>query len=556
MLGIVFTVLSVSVACHADIHNSSSEPMRLFPPPPPSRRMSSNLVDKLRRQLMRDNYDYQNGNSNERRKQNATRSDAAAAGSAEQRMQGNLYVPDQPEQPEQFKQAEPLQEPAQFEQPEQFEQPQDGEPPQREPPPQREAPLHRPQRQQWQRGHRFEQRKRYDRPQQKQTGDWPRYQDGAPPTDQRDDRDYSPDSHGNPTHLNKRRDALDDGFVNQMQVAPVGQRYRKRQQQRRGQGGGGYMREEGPTPPIDLDETDTPLKNEPHDNPENVDQPEQQNEREVHDASEQQNEHEVHDAPDQQDNAEQHEHSDQQDHPEQQNDQASDYSDAKRQRQAVYDEFAGRGNKQPQRGGRPTGPPPQNKRDHQISNKDLLYYMDDKQLRRNNIASDYQSFSAENESDEQNSIDNSTHTNRAHVNASRVTPGGLAPGRAGPHRANFSYVYANGTKLNVGRRMDMEVNATVRPRLDHTKRTFVVTVAGANVTYKLLTLKSHDQRRSGSRRFLEERAPHSVALISLDKAPLPAFRLPRMRRQYMHEPHDHRNPLDDVMPHHRHPSHH
>ncbi|KAF9813066.1 hypothetical protein SFRURICE_000026 [Spodoptera frugiperda] len=80
MFGVVFTILSVSIACHADTHNnSSSEPTLLVPPAQASRRMSSDLVDKLRRQLMRDNYDYQNVNSNERRKQNATRMPAANA---------------------------------------------------------------------------------------------------------------------------------------------------------------------------------------------------------------------------------------------------------------------------------------------------------------------------------------------------------------------------------------------------------------------------------------------------------------------------------------------
>ncbi|XP_035451555.2 protein argonaute-2-like [Spodoptera frugiperda] len=465
--------------------------------------------------------------------------------------------PEQPEQPEEpvpsepFEQAEPLQEPEQpeqFEQPEEVEQPQDREPPpQREsrpPRPQRQQPQRQqpqrqqPQRQQPQRGHRFEQRKRYDSPQQKQAADWPRYReakDGAPLNDELDARDYSPDRRGNPAYQNKRRDTM-DGFVNQMQVAPVGQRFRTRQQQ----GGRDDMQGEGPTPPIDLDEIEPP--GESPNNPEDADQAEQ---------PEQQNEDEAQDAPDQQDDGEQREYSGQQDHQQDQNDQASDYSDGKHQDQAAYDEVPKRGSNQPQRGGRSTGPPPQNKRDHPISNKDLLYYMDDNQLRRNNIASDDQSFSDENESDEQKSSGNLTD-NHSHGNASRATANRLTPGRPGSHRANSSSVYANGTKLNAERRdINGEVNATQRPRGDHTPRTFVVTVAGANVTYKLLTLKTRDRRRSGPRRFLEERAPHSVALISLDKAPLPAFRLPRMRRQYMHEPHDHRDPLDDVLPHHR-----
>uniref|UniRef100_A0A2A4JEL0 Uncharacterized protein n=1 Tax=Heliothis virescens TaxID=7102 RepID=A0A2A4JEL0_HELVI len=74
------------------------------------------------------------------------------------------------------------------------------------------------------------------------------------------------------------------------------------------------------------------------------------------------------------------------------------------------------------------------------------------------------------------------------------------------------------------------------PRTERAPRSVLVTVAAGNVTYKLLTMQSGAGRRAGERRFLEERAPGSVALLSLDRAPLPAFRLPRARRQYMHEP--------------------
>ncbi|XP_049706020.2 uncharacterized protein LOC110383293 isoform X1 [Helicoverpa armigera] len=74
-----------------------------------------------------------------------------------------------------------------------------------------------------------------------------------------------------------------------------------------------------------------------------------------------------------------------------------------------------------------------------------------------------------------------------------------------------------------------------------TPRSVLVTVAAGNVTYKLLTLGGAGgaRRGAGARHVLEERAPRGVALISLDRAPLPAFRLPAARRQYMHEPHHH-----------------
>uniref|UniRef100_A0A2H1WNC1 SFRICE_022762 n=1 Tax=Spodoptera frugiperda TaxID=7108 RepID=A0A2H1WNC1_SPOFR len=72
-------VFLVAVGGGYCLPSASSEPTLLVPPAQASRRMSSDLVDKLRRQLMRDNYDYQNVNSNERRKQNATRMPAANA---------------------------------------------------------------------------------------------------------------------------------------------------------------------------------------------------------------------------------------------------------------------------------------------------------------------------------------------------------------------------------------------------------------------------------------------------------------------------------------------
>ncbi|CAH0697693.1 unnamed protein product [Spodoptera exigua] len=52
--------------------DTTSSPSKLFPKPVVSRRMSSDMVENLRRQLMRDNYDYQNVNSNERGHQNSS----------------------------------------------------------------------------------------------------------------------------------------------------------------------------------------------------------------------------------------------------------------------------------------------------------------------------------------------------------------------------------------------------------------------------------------------------------------------------------------------------
>ncbi|KAH9630925.1 hypothetical protein HF086_018241 [Spodoptera exigua] len=476
------------------------------------------------------------------------------ASSEDQRMQSEFYEPDQPEQreqpeppeqpvqPDQSEQLERLEEPPQFEQPEELKQPQELEPlPQLGPPPQHETPEQRPRNQQQnqQQGlrSRFEQRKRNDRPQQTRATDWPHYLEpaaGVPPTDELDVRDYLPDQASDPLA------PYDAMKVNQMQVAPVGQR--NRNQKHRVEQHASYERKEIPTPREDQDEMiNTPPENEPGGNPEEADQPEQKNEREVQaDLNHQ-------------DDAEPKEHSEPQDNLDQQNDQASDFSDAKHQDQAIFDEIPGHSNNQPQHAGRTPGPPQQQKRDYQISKKDLLYYMDDTKLRRNNIASDDQS-STDDESDQKKN--NHTLDKNGHVKVSRssnrVTSGRMAPSRTGPNRTNFSRVYTKRTKVKSARRgFNTKSTTTLRPREKQTKRTFVVTVSGANVTYKLLTMKTHDRRRSGPRRFLEERAPDSVALISLDKAPLPAFRLPRTRRQYMHEIHEHRDPLDDMIPHHR-----
>lgn len=59
------------------------------------------------------------------------------------------------------------------------------------------------------------------------------------------------------------------------------------------------------------------------------------------------------------------------------------------------------------------------------------------------------------------------------------------------------------------------------------------------VLKNVFQLKSRSGRRQDDRRILEEGGPAGVALMSLDHAPLPAFRLPRSRRQYMHAPHRH-----------------
>lgn len=55
----------------------------------------------------------------------------------------------------------------------------------------------------------------------------------------------------------------------------------------------------------------------------------------------------------------------------------------------------------------------------------------------------------------------------------------------------------------------------------------------------LLQLRSGEGRRGRERRLVEERGPDGVALISLDRVPVPALRLPRARRQYMHDHHHH-----------------
>ncbi|KAJ8706186.1 hypothetical protein PYW07_010963 [Mythimna separata] len=142
--------------------------------------------------------------------------------------------------------------------------------------------------------------------------------------------------------------------------------------------------------------------------------------------------------------------------------------------------------------------PPQNARrpplEHNISKKDLLYYMDDTRLRRR---------------DDEMSPDVPDEEERPSLRRS------AGPNRSRPTPSN--------------------------PRAQSTERarkSFVITVAPGNVTYKLLTLKTRKGgRRRGERRIVEERGPGGVAIISLDHAPLPSFRLPRSRRQFMHNHH-------------------
>ncbi|XP_075987842.1 uncharacterized protein LOC142984253 isoform X2 [Anticarsia gemmatalis] len=103
---------------------------------------------------------------------------------------------------------------------------------------------------------------------------------------------------------------------------------------------------------------------------------------------------------------------------------------------------------------------------------------------------------------------------------------------------------------------------TAQDDLDQYKQ-YVQQVRNSNVKYKLLKVKSAGKSRragagdaGGARRFLQERGAEGVALISLDAAPFPQFRLPRERRQYMHEGRDPRPPLAEHLPAHHHHHHH
>ncbi|XP_037294060.1 uncharacterized protein LOC119189163 isoform X2 [Manduca sexta] len=57
------------------------------------------------------------------------------------------------------------------------------------------------------------------------------------------------------------------------------------------------------------------------------------------------------------------------------------------------------------------------------------------------------------------------------------------------------------------------------------------------VKYKVMKVKSpHPNRRSlNFRRFIQEEGEGGVALMTLDDEPFPDFKLPKSRRQYMHE---------------------
>ncbi|KAJ8707914.1 hypothetical protein PYW08_010280 [Mythimna loreyi] len=155
--------------------------------------------------------------------------------------------------------------------------------------------------------------------------------------------------------------------------------------------------------------------------------------------------------------------------------------------------------------------PPQSVRtaplDHNISKKDLLYYMDDTQLRR--------------------------HNNEMSVDVPDEEE--LPP----PRPSNSSRLTPSNPQART-----VTTRAQNLPNTERVHKSIVVTVAPGNVTYKLLTVKTREGgRRRSQRRILEERGPQGVAIISLDHAPLPAFRLPRSRRQYMHDHlHSHRKP--------------
>ncbi|CAH4037388.1 unnamed protein product [Pieris brassicae] len=68
------------------------------------------------------------------------------------------------------------------------------------------------------------------------------------------------------------------------------------------------------------------------------------------------------------------------------------------------------------------------------------------------------------------------------------------------------------------------------------------------VKYKVLKVK-HKSRRSGGERLIQEESKDGVAIINLGGGLFPEFRLPRSRRQYMHDLGELISDEDDLLPH-------
>lgn len=205
--------------------------------------------------------------------------------------------------------------------------------------------------------------------------------------------------------------------------------------------------------------------------------------------------------------------------------------------------------------------------DHAIDKKDLLYYMDDGQLRRNNdLSAELDALGSASGADE-HAYD---HSHAAH-HAARNRRAGAASSSSSPAppaqpqqpQQPEQPVQAAQPQPNVSKfsaitqhEQHAHADASVVSLTDSSSGDLndVVTGSseargpppGANATYRVLRIGGrHGARRAGggtvggasggARRLLEERDAAGLTLIRLDSAPFPQFHLPHARRQYMRE---------------------
>lgn len=184
--------------------------------------------------------------------------------------------------------------------------------------------------------------------------------------------------------------------------------------------------------------------------------------------------------------------------------------------------------------------------DHAIDKKDLLYYMDDGHLRRNNeLTAELDALGSD-----ERAYD---HSHGAH-HAARNRRAGAATQPAPPAPPAQQPVQAAQPQPNVARfaavtEARARADASVVSLTDSSSDSVNDVASGsgearaANATYRVLRIGArHGARRAGggrgaggARRLLEERDAAGLTLIRLDGAPFPQFRLPHARRQYMRE---------------------
>ncbi|XP_045507724.1 uncharacterized protein LOC123703689 [Colias croceus] len=101
----------------------------------------------------------------------------------------------------------------------------------------------------------------------------------------------------------------------------------------------------------------------------------------------------------------------------------------------------------------------------------------------------------------------------------------------------MSFVNANKNELNVSK------NDLLYYIDDHH---FVSKSGSTTKKYKILKLK-HKTRRSGLDHLIQEEGNDGIAIVNLGGGPIPEFRLPRSRRQYMPD-HGEEDDDDEILP--------